>query len=85
MSTDYTEKKAANSLHSATQPPPAIDIGKLRELVVGLRESEDRAAADAANANEDRDAYAHDFEREAYKDCADQLAALIGGGGEAES
>lgn len=64
------------------EPLPAIDIGKLRELVAELRESEDRAAADAANADEDRDAYAHDFEREAYKNCADQLDALIGDGGE---
>jgi hypothetical protein len=64
-------------LAALTTPPPGVDVGKLRELVVQWRLAEDKATTDSTNATEDRDAYAYDYEREAYKNCADELAAAI--------
>jgi hypothetical protein len=49
----------------------------LPELVARWREAEQRAATDSTNATEDRDGLAHEYERQVYKECADELEAAL--------
>lgn len=67
-------KRYRRTLPVYTSPPPAIDIGKLRELVA--RWCADKAD-DAHSTSIWDQGYAH-----ARSECADELAALIGDGGE---
>lgn len=65
----------AAASHAQLTPPPAIDIGKLRELVARWRQYGDNAALKAIGE-------AGAAVTGAFNDCADELAALIGDGGE---